>query len=338
MASRDLIKKGIARRIGNGRTTFIWKDNWIADHGQRSLATPVILELAEAKVVSLMKMEEPAEWDTDILDDLFDPRDKERILKTPISPNYEDDWYWKLDMKGEYTVKSAYRSLTSSLTQNRAAEEKYWTTLWNLKIPEKVKIHWWRIIRGIIPVREILRKRGMDIESACPLCDRHPESINHLFLECARTQDIWRSCNLTAIVGSLREVNCESILGLQDNTKLIKIAGLLWIIWRSRNNVVWRKAKWDSPSISRQIASTVEEWNSVGRMTTSTTANPSADEVRDAWEPPSNGWLKCNFDAALLREDNKVGYGLVLRDDQARFVAAKSGHLPCTWEPKAAEA
>lgn len=108
--------------------------------------------------MSLMKMEEAAEWDIKILDDLFDPRDKDRIMRTPISPSYEDDWYWKFDTKGKYIVKSAYGSLITPLNQNRTNEDIHWTILWKLKIPEKIKIHWWRIIKGIIPAQEVGRE------------------------------------------------------------------------------------------------------------------------------------------------------------------------------------
>lgn len=165
MASQELIKKGCARRIGNGRTTSIWNDNWVADQGHRKLLTPVI----------------------EILDELFNSRDKECIMKTPISPDYEDDWYWSFDIKGNYSVKSAYRTLVKPPNPDRISDDKHWVVLWKLKIPKKMKIHWWRIIKGIIPVREVLRRRGVELDSTCPLCAIHPESIKHLFLDCNRT-------------------------------------------------------------------------------------------------------------------------------------------------------
>lgn len=59
----------------------------------------------------------------------------------------------------------------------------------------------------------------------------------------------------------------------------------------------------------------------------------SLDDPANVWSPPDKDWLKCNVDAALIREENKVGYGIVLRGDQARFVAAKGGLLPCVFEP-----
>lgn len=59
-------------------------------------------------------------------------------MKTPISPDYEDDWFWSFDIKGNYSVKSAYRALGSP---DSNPDEDHWTALWKLKIPEKMKIH-----------------------------------------------------------------------------------------------------------------------------------------------------------------------------------------------------
>lgn len=50
------------------------------------------------------------EWDHDVIKDLFNQRDQERILHTPISAEGEvDSITWKFELSGTYTVKSAYK-------------------------------------------------------------------------------------------------------------------------------------------------------------------------------------------------------------------------------------
>lgn len=188
--------------------------------------TLVIPELKEAKVSSLMKIDESAEWEIEILDNLFDPEDKERILTTPISFNYEDDWYWRLYLKGQYTVKSAYRTLVMQSNLHASSNDKHWATHWRMKIPEKMKIHWWRIVKEIIPVRDVLRRRGVDLDISRPLCANHPETIKHLFLECNKTQEIWSACNMDCAKRDPDNLNCVSILSLHDNATLAKISSL----------------------------------------------------------------------------------------------------------------
>lgn len=64
----------------------------------------------------------------------------------------------------------------------------------------------------------------------------------------------------------------------------------------------------------------------------------STHRVSSWWIPPECGWLKCNVDASLFKEVGKIGFGLILRDDQANFLAAKGGLLTCTFDPGIAEA
>lgn len=50
------------------------------------------------------------EWDLDLIEDMFNTRDKELILSIPLGDSAaEDSWYWVREPAGAYTVKSAYK-------------------------------------------------------------------------------------------------------------------------------------------------------------------------------------------------------------------------------------
>lgn len=283
-----------------------------------------------------MKMDEIAEWEREILDDLFDPGDRDRILKTPISPDLEDDWYWRFDAKGKYSVKNAYRNLTMQSNVYANSDDHHWPSLWKLKIPGKVKILWWRIIKEIIPVRDVLRRRGVDLDTAFPLCANHPETIKHLFLDCSKTQEVWSLCNLDIVRTNPDNFILKCIPSNLDNATLLKIASVLWVVWRARNNVIWRGLNWNASSVSRHASNIMQEWL-IGVTTTNEERTVVEDDV-SRWNPPESGWLKCNVDVALFKEDKKVGFGLILRDNRTNFVAAKGGLLNCFFDPGIAEA
>ncbi|XP_019198077.1 PREDICTED: uncharacterized protein LOC109191858 [Ipomoea nil] len=114
MAAQDLICGGVRRRIGDGKSTLIWDHPWLQDVSQPKILTEKPPQLAQAKVMGLMD-QHTGTWDQDILTDIFDPEDVERILKIPVSPDYEDLWYWYGDPKGEYSVKSGYRTIVVAL-------------------------------------------------------------------------------------------------------------------------------------------------------------------------------------------------------------------------------
>ena len=76
--------------------------------------TPRIVSLEQATVRSLISTE-TTKWDDDILNDIFNDRDKNLILKIPLSISIKpDSWYWIWERRGCYTVKSGYRFLSHS--------------------------------------------------------------------------------------------------------------------------------------------------------------------------------------------------------------------------------
>lgn len=72
--------------------------------------------LEEAKVSNLFRTG-LNEWDYDLLRDIFNQEDVERIIKIPVAHTTQgvDKWIWLEDVKGQYTVKSGYRLLSSLL-------------------------------------------------------------------------------------------------------------------------------------------------------------------------------------------------------------------------------
>ncbi|XP_019177863.1 PREDICTED: uncharacterized protein LOC109173059 [Ipomoea nil] len=108
MAAHDLVCARIRRRIGNGQTTLIWGHPWLPDNPSPLVQTIMPEELREALVAGLIDPQTKT-WDPHILSDLFVPDDVNRISMNPISPDYEDSWYWMGNPSGEYTVKNAYR-------------------------------------------------------------------------------------------------------------------------------------------------------------------------------------------------------------------------------------
>lgn len=109
MSSMEVVKAGARRKIGDGRSTCVWGEPWLPDMTNGYVMTPMPVQLQESTVHSLMKMDE-RKWELDILHDSFQDRDTELIKQIPLSINETaDSWYWILDEKGDFTVKSGYR-------------------------------------------------------------------------------------------------------------------------------------------------------------------------------------------------------------------------------------
>ncbi|XP_019161408.1 PREDICTED: uncharacterized protein LOC109158044 [Ipomoea nil] len=167
MAAKDLIIGGVRRRVGNGNSTLIWKDPWLQDEMDPMIQTEMPPQLIDAKVSGLID-QTTGTWDPHILSDIFDPSDVPRILKIPISPEYDDTWYWYDDPNGCYSVKNGYRHVVGIYESSSGFDK--WDTIWKLRIPPKWRMFLWRAISNILPTTNNLLIKRVDVDPICAMC------------------------------------------------------------------------------------------------------------------------------------------------------------------------
>ncbi|EEC79285.1 hypothetical protein OsI_20088 [Oryza sativa Indica Group] len=183
-------------------------------------------------------------WDEQLVNDLFWPEDAATILATQVDENLEDWPTWHFDSKGLFSVKSAYklavqirekekcRDASGSSLNTSHADTLQWEKIWNMEVPNKIKMFVWRLAHNSLPVRCNIRRRGMESDNLCPMCNRFDEDCGHLFLKCKGVKECWRSLNLEEV--RLRLVQCQSgketvkeILSMTAKDQL-KAVVLLW--------------------------------------------------------------------------------------------------------------
>ncbi|XP_019181991.1 PREDICTED: uncharacterized protein LOC109177145 [Ipomoea nil] len=238
MAAKELITGGVRRRIGNGESTLIWKDPWLQDELDPMVQTEMPLQLADAKVAGLID-QTTGTWDPHILADIFQPSDVPRILKIPISPEYEDTWYWYGDPNGCYSVKNGYRRIVG--TYNTSMGFDRWNTLWHLKIPPKWKMFLWRAMSNILPTTTNLLIKRVEIDPACAMCGLIHEDIMHSLVLCDYAKAIWSQSNLPIpqIVTNVFYDWFGTLLDVLDSDAILFATAILYNIWRARNEAVW---------------------------------------------------------------------------------------------------
>lgn len=66
-------------------------------------------------------------WDVDLIRDIFDDRDVNIILSSPLNNAAQDSWYWRKEKMGSYSFKSAYSLLQDLKTnQNTTNNSGFW--------------------------------------------------------------------------------------------------------------------------------------------------------------------------------------------------------------------
>ena len=116
------------------------------------------------------------------------PHEAELIKSIPISLQLpEDKLIWALTSNGVFSVCSAYRLAMDQARAERSGSSsdngrirKFWRQLWSLEIPHKVRHFAWRAVKGILPTKVNLVKRGVIHDDRCDECNEDAESVGHL--------------------------------------------------------------------------------------------------------------------------------------------------------------
>ncbi|XP_071709240.1 uncharacterized protein [Rutidosis leptorrhynchoides] len=140
----------------------------------------------------------------------------------------------------------------------------------NNLVPKKLEIFIWRACQKRLPVLFEIDKRGVDLHSVrCPLCDDDLETVEHSLIFCKLSLDIWdrvfawwgfgNMSNL--ILGEILRGKCplsSSILG----TKIWQAVEWVcaYLIWKNRNEKVFRGKSWTAPVALNEIQLKSFDW------------------------------------------------------------------------------
>ena len=156
-----------------------------------------------------------------------------------VELNEENDVFkWNLTKSGQFTVKSMYSAIMNTV------KVFYHKSLWNLKVPLKIKIFMWYLIKGVVLTKDNLFKRNWHGSKRCVYCDSD-ETIQHLFFNCHYAQFMWRLVYWVLGLSkprSVRHAFGNWLLGVSSKTKNLLITGVsavCWAIWISRNDLVF---------------------------------------------------------------------------------------------------
>jgi len=167
-----------------------------------------------------------------------------------------DVWKWRLEESGNFTVKSSYDKLESSILLEdkwREEERKVFSCLWKSPAPSKVVAFSWKAILNRIPSRLNLALRNVlpeEVETRCVLCGEGEESTLHLMLHCEVASKVWSKLMTWMEVWFINPPNIfihwECWSRWEHKKRIRKGLWLIWTttvwaIWRARNNIIFNE-------------------------------------------------------------------------------------------------
>ncbi|XP_065619737.1 uncharacterized protein LOC136063366 [Quercus suber] len=236
--------------VGNGESIRVWGDKWLPSPSTFRVTSPRLFLHDETRVSELIS-QDSATWRTVIIDAIFLPHEADLIKSIPLSLRRpEDKLVWAGTFNGLFSVRSAYRlaveeSRPSNIgtSSDSSRNRRFWKLLWSLQVPHKVHHFAWRACRGILPTKENLLQRRMQVDGCSDECGEDVESSGHLFWSCQRARDVWQCTKLKLKFDRTQVNSFFDLLWLllmsdsydEGDAKLA--VTLAWAIWFNRNEV-----------------------------------------------------------------------------------------------------
>jgi hypothetical protein len=151
------------------------------------------------------------------------------ILHVQLSAD-RDIFKWNLTNSGQFTIQSMYMSLINNGIVFNHKE------IWKHKLPLKIKIFMWYLLKGVVLTKDNLAKRNSQGSSKCGFCNLD-ETNQHLFIDCHVAHFMWRLISSVSVNQVLNLLNISFgswLMGVDVNTKNLIITGvsaMCWAIW-----------------------------------------------------------------------------------------------------------
>ncbi|KAL6143547.1 hypothetical protein ACLB2K_054242 [Fragaria x ananassa] len=200
-----------------------------------------------------------------------------------------------------------------------------WDSLWNARVPGRVKICAWKASMDILPTRAHLHQKGMSLKHrGCMFCDDNSlESSLHVLKDCPYATSVWFSSALAIRTSELQCITVKDwLLHLSIALPASQFAMLmmtLWSIWNERHSLLLGKCKKLSPpdDVARRAQTWLQEF-----MTLPQNLSPKPLQPNQKWSRPNEGWVKVNVDGVYDRAGSSGGIGVILRDWNGDFHGA----------------
>ncbi|KAM6593181.1 hypothetical protein CsatA_000884 [Cannabis sativa] len=338
--TQKLVLSGVRCNIGPGTSINIQRDPWLPD-ASNPFVTTQLVGLDDCQVASLMDNHDRS-WDLEVLNDLFNNRDRDLICKTPISSAPSDFWYWSLNPSGVYKVKDAYNLLHKDDGLLLSAEERrLWKIAWNINVPPKVLHFLWRSLSETLPTKVQLASRHVPLDLQCPMCNFEDESIVHLLIQCSFAQSCWHrsSLNAAALLDGKFSTWFELFVMPSSPDVREEAVMICWAIWNARNAFIWKGKSTSASDVILSARVNLNQWKNAQLKKKGPLFLASGEnEGSEHWSKPVTNTIKVNVDGAIFEAEGWYGTGLVARNCHGQLLEALSSSKPGHFEAAVVEA
>ncbi|CAN1255029.1 Putative ribonuclease H protein At1g65750 [Linum perenne] len=336
--ARSVVSLGAIKRVGDGSSIMVNYDPWIPS--LPNFMTP--FNGCSSRFVDEWINEESREWESSLFERFFSPTHVRAILAVPIGPRgMKDEWKWSFTNDGEFSVRSAYHakrqseiSVTSSLSN--PGNDKIWKWLWNLSLPPKIRFFLWRCVKDVLATKSNLFRRNCSTNDLCPICLKNVETPMHCLFNCAHAREVWTHFYPPGFLPA-QGMSFKHWLfprfSLAGRATVVKIAAVVWNIWKTRNNFIFKASKPSLYATGIMIENDYKGWSESlipAKKTMNSPTNHSAPPPSPSFPPPRTPSLVIHCDGSFLKDSQEAAYGVVVSNSHGQVCDGRSGTFLCS--------
>ncbi|XP_057444764.1 uncharacterized protein LOC130737009 [Lotus japonicus] len=289
-------------------------------------------QLANLNFVSNLFVDNVQVWNRDLIELVFWPPTAKEIMSIPLPLRpLPDVLFWPLTTDGTYTTKTGYDFVRQHRSQNAASpsshsdargrgqHKRFWRSLWKAQVLPRVKEVAWRATLDILPVRQALRKRGLELDEGCPFCLGSEETIVHVLFQCPVVLRWWFASPLSLRFreGDEPASYFQQLFETDDPEVINYGLTLIYAIWEQRNNLVHHGVQASFEALLHRVPAL----ECAGSSDHAESSPTRVEELRITWRRPVGNTIKLNFDASWTAA-SEAGFGMIARNHNGEVMAA----------------
>ncbi|CAN1140139.1 Putative ribonuclease H protein At1g65750 [Linum perenne] len=342
LQARETIKLGAFKVMGDGEPINLSSDPWIPQLPPMSIQ----VDTGPFEVAADWIREDTREWDRNPISQYCPQYQTELICQIPIGPRgMKDEWKWKYDKEGKFSVKSAYHASRESTTSSAQTGLSFdtsagWKWIWALNLPPKILFFIWRCCNNTMATKANLLRRQCAPNPICEVCSNYAETLHHCLFSCRAAIRLWNKIFVQdqPLQSGIPFFSWFTALQNEDHgdAKATKIAAYCWNLWKSRNELHFRGSYPTDDHILALINTDFEEWSNL--CTSNHTPNLRPNSNPPTLCPPASiQSLTIHCDGSFLHDSQKAAYGMVISNSAGQIVDGKAGTFFCD-SPRVSEA
>ncbi|GLT87533.1 hypothetical protein SLE2022_056120 [Rubroshorea leprosula] len=157
----------VVKKIDEGKDMLFWHEKWVGDKPLKEKFNR-LFSLSREKDACIADMGQWNNgewmwtwrwtrnlfvWEINLLQELCS-----MLEGIKLTQGEDDNWIWKHNSKGRYTVKSAYNIINQNQESRQDAQYKL---IWDNKLPLKISAFAWKALQNRILTKDNLLKRGL---------------------------------------------------------------------------------------------------------------------------------------------------------------------------------